>query len=301
MNGGYETRDWEIVDYQTYYLKNTKLPFRGPEPQTLEKNKYFVCIGAAQTLGCFTEKPYPTLLQEKLNLQVLNLGYPGAGPYFFLKNEELLKYINDAKFAVIQVMSGRSESNSLFDSGGLEYLTRRSDGIKIGSDLAYEEVLKSNKKKYVKELISETRQNWINNYKELLENITIPKILFWFSTRNPNYREIYLCKNYATIPAFFGKSSARALFGKFPQLVNSEMINQVKEYSDEYVECVSSRGMPQLLVSRFTGQPTTIDPGMARKDLGDGKKEKYNNYYPSPEMHVDAASMLEKVCENYSS
>jgi hypothetical protein len=298
--GGYQDRDREIVDYQLYYLDNFDFCVRGPEPQKLEENKYFVCLGAAQTFGCFTEKPYPVLLQEKINMQSLNLGFAGAGPYFFLRNKDfLIKYINNAKFAVIQVMSGRSESNSLFDSGGLEYLTRRSDGVKIGAQQAYDEVLRNYDKKYVKELIAETRLNWVNNYKLLLEEIKIPKVLFWFSTRKSYYTEIYLCKKYAGIPAFFGKSNAGALFGKFPQLVNPEMINQIRQYSDEYVECISKRGMPQVLISRFTGKPITIDPGLARKDLGNGKRQKYNNYYPSPEMHIDAANALEKVCKKY--
>jgi hypothetical protein len=50
---GYQERDWEIVDYQQYRLKNTEFDIRGPKPESLEKNKYFVCIGAAQTFGCF--------------------------------------------------------------------------------------------------------------------------------------------------------------------------------------------------------------------------------------------------------
>ena len=53
----YQERDWEIVDYQMYSLKNTNKSFRGPEPKNLEANKYFVCLGAAQTFGCFVRDP----------------------------------------------------------------------------------------------------------------------------------------------------------------------------------------------------------------------------------------------------
>ena len=296
---GYQERDWEIVNYQQYHLDNTEFYLRGPQPQSLEKNKYFICIGAAQTFGCFCQNPYPQLLSQKFNLPVLNLGLGGAGPYFFLNQMDLFsKYINNAKFAVIQVMSGRSESNSLFDSGGMEYLTKISDGSKIRAGNAWEELLRENNKNYVKKIVAETRANWVNNYIKLLELIKIPKILFWFSIRKPSYMEIYLCKQFADLPALFGKSSANALFGKFPQLVDLEMIDQIKNYSDEYIECISRKGFPQLLISRFTGTPTTINPGNAGKGL-EGSLWKYNKYYPSPEMHIDATNLLEKVCQKY--
>jgi hypothetical protein len=186
----YQKRDWEVVDYQGYILKNTGgKAVRGPEPKTLEKGQYFVCVGAAQTLGCYCEKPYPTLLQEKLNLPVLNLGMAGAGPLCFLEEQPFLDYINRAKFAIVQVMSGRSENNSFFDSQGREYLTRLSDGVKLGADLAYTELLKQYDLNYVKTIIAETRHNWVQNFQKLLQAIQVPKILFWFSTREPYYQE----------------------------------------------------------------------------------------------------------------
>ena len=301
---GYQERDREIVDYQMYTLGKTGLWFRGPVIKNLEPGKYFVCIGAAQTFGCFCEKPFPTLLQDRLNLPVLNLGYGGAGPYFFLKHQELFDYINKAKFVIVQVMSGRSESNSLFDSGGLEFLTRHSDGAKLGANAAYQEVLEGGDfwqkvpfgKRYVRgitkifgarkamKLVAETRKNWIHNYQSLLNQITVPKILFWFSKRQPDYQEKY--------------KSLGALFNEFPQLVNSMMVEQIKVFSDDYVECVSRRGTPQPLFSRFTSEPTTIDPALDRKDLG-GKIWTHNPYYPSPEMHVDAAKELAPICSRY--
>ncbi|MCU0535450.1 MAG: DUF6473 family protein [Hydrococcus sp. Prado102] len=282
----YQDRDWEVVDYQGYILPNTGgKDFRGPQPKTLDKGEYFVCLGAAQTFGCFCENPYPILLQEKLNFPVLNLGVAGAGPWFFLQNPSLIEYINNAKFAIVQVMSGRSESNSLFDSGGREYLTRLSDGVKLGADLAYKELLEQYDRNYVETIIAETRQNWVNHFQQLLQNIKVPKILFWFSVREPFYQEKYT--NFTT------------LLGRFPHLVNSKMIGEIKKYSDRYVECISSRGMPQLLISRFTNKPAIIDP--KREDLRQlyGNSKLFNRYYPSPEMHIDATNLLEKTCKKF--
>jgi hypothetical protein len=135
----------------------------------------------------------------------------------------------------------------------------------------------------LRNLVAETRQNWANNYRLLLGQIIVPTILFWFSKRGPDYKEKY--------------TNVGSLFGEFPHLVNCNVLNKVKKYSDYYVECMSRRGSPQLLISRFTGKLTTIDPALDRKDLG-GKLWTHNEYYPSPEMHLDAADVLERVCRD---
>jgi hypothetical protein len=62
-----------------------------------------------------------------------------------------------------------------------------------------------------------------------------------------------------------------------------------------YAECVSLRGSPQPLVSRFTGRPVTVNPADDRLDLA-VKPWAENRYYPSPEMHEDAARTLQAVC-----
>jgi hypothetical protein len=137
---GYQERHWEIVDCQRYPLEGTRLYFRGPAAVLDSPQGYFSCIGAAQTFGCFCTRPFPTLLDRALGLPVLNLGYASADPYFYLKNPPPMKYVRGARFVVIHAMSGRSESNSLFDSGGVELLTRRSEGRPVGAGAAYREL-----------------------------------------------------------------------------------------------------------------------------------------------------------------
>jgi len=285
----YARPDWEVVDYQIYSLdpevidrqSNTELLLRGPKPNNLGNGQYFVCIGGAQTFGRFCKKPYPTLLQERFALQTLNLGRGGAGPSFFSNdNEKLLKYINNARFAVIQVMSGRSASNSLFNSRGLGAYQRKSDRTWIGCDDAFKQLVEQGDKYSLKKIVSETRQNWTKDFIYLLRQIIVPKILFWFSVRKPRYREKY--------------NDVYRLFGQFPQLVNSAMINQLKKYSDHYIQCVSSKGLPQLLINRFTGIRTIVEDEW-------GGTWNNNWYYPSPEMHIDAANSLEKVLRKYMS
>lgn len=298
---GYQARDIDIVDYEMFELQGTGLQFRGPRFETSTPADYFTCIGAAQTFGCFCDRPYPNLLAERLSLAALNLGYGGAGPEFFLSQPSLLDYINRGRFVVVQVMSGRSQSNSLFESQGLEFLRRRSDGAYIGAAQAYDELMAGSPRirnlplgrvahiaarlgalNAVLSTVRETRERWIESSLTLLSKIRVPTILFWFSKRAPAYRP--------------GLLNSHALFGEFPHLINQRMVDTVKDACDAYAECISSRGSPQPLISRLTGQPTTVDPANDRPDLRTSKAWTHNAYYPSPEMHEDAANALLSVC-----
>src|SRR4051812_38859842 len=108
----YQDRDHEVIDYRLYELRGTRYRIRGPRPVSFEPGEYFTSVGAAQTFGCFCEEPYPVLLGEGLGLSPLNFGFAGAGPRYFLSQLSLLDYIDSGRFAVVQVMSGRSEDNS---------------------------------------------------------------------------------------------------------------------------------------------------------------------------------------------
>ena len=283
----YQERDNEIVDYQIYRDEETGLWLRGPQPERLKEGRYIACLGGAQTFGCFCDKPFTRLLQEALNFPVVNYGIGGAGPSFFLLQEKIFGPLNKAACTIIQVMSGRSESNSVFDTGGLAYLTRRTDDRRMGAREAYQSLLRQKMifgRKDLKRIIAETRENWIRNYISLIDKIEAPVVLIWLAMREPDYKERYF--------------HVRPLMGGFPHLVNREMVAAIKNAADDYVHCVTDRGIPQRLISRFTGKPTKVDPGRPRKDLK-GPHWTHNFYYPSPEMHEEAAEILAPVCKKY--
>ncbi|MGF1494314.1 MAG: DUF6473 family protein [Microcoleaceae cyanobacterium] len=287
MGIGYQRRDLEIVDYQLYPLRipsqDRTYILRGPEieQEYVSRNEFFTSVGAAFTFGCYCEKTYTDLMSQRLDLPALNFGFSGAGPLFFVENKPLIDYINRSKFSIILVMSGRSESNSLFDSHGKEMYTRKVDGKQIAASLAYQDLIEHQSEQYVRQIIDETRNNYIENYHKLFSMIEVPKILFWFSEREPEYQENY--------------QDANELFSKFPHLINREVLNEIVPLADKYVECITRKGMPQKLISRFTGKPTAT---IGRNDLG-GQKRKYNSYYASPEMHEDAANVLAEACKSF--
>ena len=107
---GYQDVHYEVVDYECFILGETGLYFRGPEPNQLEPSKYFVCLGAAQTFGCFCDRPYPLLLQEELGLACLNLGYGGADPPCTKKKFQ--KYTKPVEKKFILKRSGSNKNDN---------------------------------------------------------------------------------------------------------------------------------------------------------------------------------------------
>nr|WP_296429926.1 DUF6473 family protein [Roseovarius sp. BRH_c41] len=295
---GYQARDYDVVDYHMTELPGTGLQFRGPVPEAaLSGGDFFACIGAAQTFGCFCEEPYPDLIGREIGLPALNLGYGGAGPEFFLKQDSLLPYLNRARFVILQVMSARSQSNQLYDCDGLEYVRLRQDGRHMGAAAAFTELLcgpmtihnlplpfrvrrklaNLKVRPRARAIVSDLREAWIRSSLELIERIEVPVILLWYSKRAPAYHE--------------GYATHSQLFGEFPHMVTPQMLAPLKPNVAAYVEVVTSVGSPQPLFSRFTGKPTTVNPANDRSDLA-VKPWSENLYYPSPEMHHDVVSSL---------
>lgn len=301
---GYQARDWEVVDYRMYQEERSGLWFRGPEPQGLTPGGYIVCLGAAQTFGCFCDDPYPALLEQELGIPVVNLGYGGAGPRFFARHPELLPLINGAAAVVVQVMSARSEDNSRFDSGGLELLTDRATGQQVSAANAYAALLDEGDASLsrlpgaarkairvvrghpgVRRVLAETRSHWIASYRDLFAEISAPTVLLWMSRRTPGLHRTRRARWW-----WQRYDDVNAMFGDYPQLVNPAMVRAIRPLATDYVASTSDRGSPQPLFSRFTGERVSVDFGRDRADLAEERAE--NAYYPSPEMQEDAARAL---------
>lgn len=274
MPGKYQQADFEIIDYAYQPLPGAGVLVRGPVPKDLDKGGYLACVGGAQTLGRFIEAPYPQLLGEALGREVLNLGHGGGKPLYF-SQPEIIEYLNRADLAVIQVMTARSVGNAYFEPASIKNSFLRERGASPQSeskfaDHAYGELLKEKPREWIIELIEETRANWLREMRALLQAVRVPTILFWFSDRQPEYQ-----------PGF---ESAQELMGDYPHFINREMIEELQTSADLYVEYVGNTGLPQPLRSRFDGSPVALFP---RKPCPSD-----NTYYPSPQMHAEAASAL---------
>jgi len=245
--------------------------FRGPSIDL--SRPYVACIGAAQTFGRFCPAPFPALLGDRLGVQVLNLGVGGAGPQLF-RSERYLEILNAAEAVVVQVLSGRSEGNSLFDNAdtGSLFGVRVRDGKRMRFEDFLSDLLAAGPPELVKRTVQDTRARYARHMASLLDAIRRPTVLFWFSSRSPDYEEDY--------------ASVGAILAAFPQLVNRATLEEIRPHTNAYVECISGTGLPQQLWRAETAIDGTTTEGSWL----------VNSYYPSPEMHAEAAALLTPVC-----
>lgn len=270
----YTKQDFNIVDYRIERLNGTEFLVRGPIPDLA--GDFIVFLGAAQTFGRFCTKPFPALVGEFLELPILNLGFIGAGPGFFLENEVLIEIANKAKFIVVQVMSARSVSAHPFsvDPFNNGVLINTLTGERKLADLQFNDFLLRESKQAALELRERFRSEYLFKMKSLLQKLKSPKALLLIS--NNKHPDIET-KDFGT--------DVHSFTSGFPHFVTNQMLVNLATYADYYIEAIGMRGLPQVLISRYTNEPELVFPAsdihIKRKDL--------NNYYPSPEMHCDIA------------
>ncbi|MEM8540461.1 MAG: DUF6473 family protein [Pseudomonadota bacterium] len=270
MTQYYQDIDFGHFNYELSPLYDVSdVVVRGPLP---DRDKPFIAfVGAAQTFGRFCERPFPTILAQRTGIPALNLGLGGCGPRTFMQ-PKILDILNDAQCVVLQVLSGRSESNSKFKvgHGGTDVLgTRVSDEVVMRAEEFFVDFAQANAPAAVNHLIAENCASYLEKYKLLFDSIKPKTILHWFARHTPEPTPHNILDG--------------SLFGYFPHWIDRSMIEEMQNHCDAYVETVSNEGWPQQLWQ--AGE--SIDGGQ----LQDGYL--YNYYYPSPEMHRQAAADLE--------
>lgn len=272
----YELRDHEIVDYHYWELAGTRIKFRGPAVDFDDPAPYFCCAGAAQTFGCFVAQPYPALLGAQLGMRAVNLGLGSATPAVF-SDDRLLQVINGGRFLVLQVMAARQESNSRLQSLGTDLVRDRRHGDEIPAHMAWQRIL-DEERPNLDRYVAESQESWVSGYAELLRQIHVPVVFFYYSV-----------KEKGTDPPLDAKT-AHEMLEPFPQLVRGASIDTIAAECDEFVQCTSTRNHGHRLTSRFTGEPVEVDNSVLDPRMT--VRWKRNWYYPSPEMHEDASASL---------
>lgn len=273
MSRFYQDLDAPHFDYRLGTIAGAggDLLFRGPIADTTRP--FVACIGAAQTFGRFVERPFPALLGRALDVPCVNAGVPGTGPRFWLQ-PEVLAAVNSAQLVIVQVLAGRSASNSMYTNTGGGH-----DGIvaATGERLRFEaflaRVMASGDAALLDRVVAETRADYTATMRQLGESLRVPTVLLWLSYRTPAYR--------------LDRSTPFGVLNHFPQLVDQDVIDAIRPAFGAFVDCTSSAGVPQRLW-RTTAPVDGTELGV------DGYL--YNQYYPTPAMHELAAERLVPVC-----
>ena len=93
---------------------------------------------------------------------------------------------------MIVVLSGRSESNSLFDNRATGNLmgVRKADKRLMRFEEFVSDLMRTESRDRVLEIVQETRASYVSNMMTFLpEKDLSAKIIFWFSERTPEYQE----------------------------------------------------------------------------------------------------------------
>jgi hypothetical protein len=275
LNERIQADDIRILDYNLVPLEGTKLKVRG----SIDSSKPFgVVIGSAHTFGRYVATPFSEIVAHRNNIQILNLGFLGAGPGFFLERPALLRWINRAEFVVVQAMSGRSVANFAFETcENQDEVRKRGSEDKTTVERAYRALLLSGEPAMAIALRSANRIQWLRETTELFRRITVPrKCLLWFSKRKLNYIE--------------GLETLERYWADMPHFLTRPLIEEFTRTSGiECLEVVSREGLPQIIRDMKLNKPIQIWPV---KDFPSVKLRCHNHYYPSPQMHERCAGAV---------
>jgi Domain of unknown function (DUF6473) len=299
----YQSRDYDLVDYERFFVDGCDVPFRGPplSPFRQTPGSYFTCLGAVQTYGVFVQDTYAHLLSRSLGMNALNLAVGGAGPGFYTQYDRLIEIINRGKFTILQCMSARDTGNSRFEPDGfVGYVTDRQKHESLPSILAWKRAVLEEPEKALK-YVEEARANWVAQSLSLLSRIKVPVIFFYYSRRQPDY-EIDMAAVNSQIERMKSGEDQGAfvdgLMGDFPHMVDGQCVRTVADQCQAYAECLSSRGMGHELISRFTGKAIAVEHTDAMgSEFSSLPPMTHNYYYPSSEMHQDAHDALLPVVQ----
>ena len=274
----YQSRDWKIVDYHSTRIAKLDYAVRGPVPEVLNPGEYFVTLGSAATFGAGVQRPYAALLSQELGMPALNLGFAGASPEFYVGHhaEGLRHWLAGAAFVIVEVMSSRSVSNSRFQTteGRSDAIDlKKPDKPPVNSMITFRKLHAGDKKHVLARLIGESLEAHEALFDDLVAMSPAPVVGLWLSTRSPDTVDRDQLREDIDM-------RARALT-VHPQFADRKLVDQLAQKCREFVEVTSQRGQPVTAVNRFTGEPENWWNGTPTQ-----------SYYPSQEMHEDAAMAL---------
>lgn len=266
------------LDYLPCRYGTSKLLFRGPR-RSLD-SPYIAFIGATETYGRFVEAPFPSLVEDALGVNCINLGQLNAGIDAFVHDPFVIDAACDAQVTVLQIMGAQNMSNRLFSVH-----PRRNDRFVEPSSLlklVYREVDFSEfhfNKHMLKHLLAvsperfetvrdELQQAWIARMQMALRRIKGKLVLLWMARHAPG-------DNTADMSCLD--------LGADPLFVTREMIDKVRADVTRVVEFVPSEKAVQAGTDGMVfGE---LEEAAARETFG-------------PAVHREAASELARVIED---
>jgi hypothetical protein len=183
------------LDYEPCNYAGSTLVFRGPR-RCLE-TEYIAFLGGSETYGRFVRRPFPALVEDRLDLPCVNFGWPNAGPDVMLGDPGLGRHVERARAVVLQVPGALNLSNRFY-----RVHPRRNDRFlramrpmqSLFPDVDFTEYaftrhllkgLQAIAPERFDLVRDELRTAWVERMVELVRRIGPPVILLWFAARMP--------------------------------------------------------------------------------------------------------------------
>jgi hypothetical protein len=191
----YEKPGAEALDYLLCRYGRSKLTFRGPQKQP--RDDYIAVIGSTEVFGKYVPRPFPDLLEQRLGVEVVNLGCVNAGLDAFVTDHDILSLAGGARVTVVQVMDANAISNRLFrvhsrrndrflgPSPMLSAMYREVDFTDFNFTrhmLSTLQMVSADRFATVRE---ELRTAWSARMKMLLRSLDCPTVLLWLRDEVP--------------------------------------------------------------------------------------------------------------------
>ncbi len=100
------------LSYAPCRYGNSRLFFRGP--RKMLDGRYVAFVGGTETYGKFIERPFATLVEDRLGENCVNFGCINASIDAFINEPAVMAACHDATITVIQVMGAHNLSNRFY-------------------------------------------------------------------------------------------------------------------------------------------------------------------------------------------
>jgi hypothetical protein len=272
----YQSYDFEIADYKMFaFGKRSGQLFRGPRPALadLASGNYVTVFGAAQFLGRFHRTTFCDRLNAALGVPFLNLSFGGAGPEFYSGNEEMIAAANNGKALVLQVLSGRSVGCEEYP--GMRMTARAGSGDALEDRIELLKRIWVDDRAEAQRLVSKWRAIYLAAMQALMARIRVPIFLVWISDRRPG----------DWTPEVIARAPD---FGSFPQLVDGGIVQTLASSAHHYIELPPDPQPEFKPTSRITGKNCPFF-------WPNGTLGYTNNYYPSEQLQIELAAVLQDL------
>ncbi|MFX0540780.1 DUF6473 family protein [Roseovarius sp. S4756] len=256
----YEKLGATPLDYMPCRYGASKLLFRGPKRDLT--GRYVAFLGGTETYGKFVPRPYSALIEAKLGVPCVNLGWPNAGLDVLLHDGDVISAASRAEVTVLQVLGAQNMSNRYYTVH-----PRRNDRFVQASTLLrgiFPEV-DFTEFHFTRHMLGclaqlapgrfaavrrELQDAWSARMKLLLSRIDGPVILLWMSAHPPQARADD--PDLADDPAFVTRAMLRTVLGSNVELVEAP-----------YSAAAVAKGTRGMAFSQFEASAAAELPGPA--------------------------------------